>query len=68
MSRTIRIDSDVEAALRNLTKGFESPNTVIRRVLGLPKPEKKAKVKPPKDGARPLIAVKRYPSYRLERG
>ena len=34
-SRVIRIDAEVYARLRELAAGFEPPNVVLRRVLGI---------------------------------
>jgi len=38
-SRVIRIDADVYARLQKLAAGFEMPNSVLRRVLGLDQDE-----------------------------
>jgi negative regulator of replication initiation len=39
--KTIRIDQEVYDALASQAKGFETPNAVIRRLLGLAAEEKK---------------------------
>lgn len=33
--RVIRVDADVYAALEKQAKGFDTPNAVLRRILGL---------------------------------
>lgn len=38
--KTIRIDAEVYEELARRAKGFESPNTVIRRLLRLKKEKK----------------------------
>ena len=43
MSKVIRIDPEVFAELQKRAGGFEKPNTVIRRLLGLePKQERQS--------------------------
>lgn len=38
-SKVIRIDNEVYDKLKNKSEGFESPNNVLRRLLGLqPRP------------------------------
>jgi predicted CopG family antitoxin len=39
--KTIRIDKEVYDALAAQSRGFETPNAVIRRLLNLPTKEKK---------------------------
>lgn len=36
MSKVVRIDNEVWTKLAELAEGFETPNAVIRRLLGLP--------------------------------
>ena len=38
-SRVIRVDAEVFAELKAQASGFETPNTVLRRVLGLAPPD-----------------------------
>jgi hypothetical protein len=45
VSKLIRIDTAVYAALKAKAKGFETPNAVIRRLLGLP-PVVRGRAKP----------------------
>ena len=39
MSKTVRLDDEVIAHIQKYAFGFETPNKVLRRLLGIDKPE-----------------------------
>lgn len=45
-SKLLRVDAEVYTVLARRASGFESPNSVLRRVFGLPPAQRKTRVSP----------------------